>query len=173
MSDEEIRTAAGQGWALASRDEPSRVVDYFERVLDRHPSEPLALFHCARAHDYAGQPDVAAPLYERAFGTGLSGDELRRGKASYGSTLRNLGRTEEAVAVLAEARHQFPDDAVIPCYLALALNSAGRSTSALAVALDLVLDRVDDPELQANNWALGNYVAALRRGYWRPDRTIP
>ena len=36
-------------------------------------------------------------MYEQAFSAGLDGDDLRRGLIQYGSTLRNLGRFDEAL----------------------------------------------------------------------------
>jgi hypothetical protein len=35
--------------------------------------------------------------------------------------------------------------------------------------LDLTMARNDDPDLQANRWALGNYAAALLHGSGSPD----
>jgi tetratricopeptide (TPR) repeat protein len=148
LSDHDVRAAAAEGWASARRDDPAPTVSYFERLLDSYPEEALALYHCARACDYSGQPDKALPLYEQAFAAGLSGDELRQGFARHG---------------------QFPEDAVIRCYLALAMESLGRSTQAVALLLDLVVERVDDPDVATHSWALRNYAAALRRGYWSPD----
>lgn len=135
----------------------------------RHPDSPIARYHCARAHDYAGDPHLAAPLYERAIAAGLAGTELRRGLTSYGSTLRNLQRFNEAVAVLEQAHRLFPDDVMVLCYLALALHSAGQPARALAHLLDLTLARSDDPDLRANRWALGNYAAAFLHGSWSPN----
>jgi tetratricopeptide (TPR) repeat protein len=164
-----VRAAARAGWESAARSNPAPTVAYFEELLAAHPTEPLALYHAARAHDYAGEPQLAAPLYERAFAAGLSGDELRRGLTSYASTLRNLGRAPEAVSVLLSAASQFPADVLVRCYLALALHSAGRTGDSLATMLEAVLGALADPELQANRWALANYAAALRTGAWTPD----
>jgi tetratricopeptide (TPR) repeat protein len=169
LPDHDLRAAATRGWAHAERANPVPTIRYFQRLLAEHPEEALALYHCARAHDYAGQPDKAARLYEQAFAAGLSGEERRRGLTSYGSTLRNLERYDDAVAILNQARCEFPDDVLVCCYLALALHSAGRPANALALMVEVTLDRVDDSELQANRWALGNYAAALRNGYWSPD----
>jgi tetratricopeptide (TPR) repeat protein len=168
-SGNHLRDAARQGWAAARRDDPAPTVRYFERLRAQHPESGLALYHCARSHDYAGEPLLAAPLYEHAFAAGLSGIELRRGLTSYGSTLRNLERFDEAVAALEQAHRLFPDDALIICYLALALHSSGQSAHALAWMLDLTLAREDDPDLVANRWAMGNYTAALQRGFWAAD----
>jgi len=167
--DRDLRAVARQGWEAARRADPTPTVRYFERMLARRPGSAIALYHCARAHDYAGEPRAAVPLYEQAFAAGLSGAELRRGLTSYGSTLRNLERSEDAVAALERAHRLFPDDVLVLCYLALALHSAGRSARALAHLLDLTLARNDDPDLRANRWALGNYAAALLHGSWSPD----
>lgn len=161
-SDHDLRTAATEGWATADRADPQPTVTYFKELLAQHPSEILALYHCARAHDWAGEPHLAVPLYERAFGGGLDGPELCRAMNSYGSALRNLGRHDDAVAVLEDAHRRFPEDLLIPCYLALALHGAGRSAHALALMIELARDHIDDPDIRANHWPLGNYAAALR-----------
>lgn len=167
--DRELSAAARRGWEAARRDDPAPTIRYFERLLTRHPDDAIALYHCARAHDYAGEPRLAAPLYEKAFAAGLSGSELRRGLTSYGSTLRNLHRFDEAVTALERAHRLFPDDVSVLCHLALALHSAGHPGRALAHLLDLTLARHDDPDLRANRWALGNYAAALLHGSWAAD----
>lgn len=167
--DDDLRAAAHRGWEIARRADPAPTVRYFEQMLAQHPDSAIAQYHCARAHDYAGEPHLAAPLYEQAFAAGLSGTELRRGLTSYGSTLRNLDRFDEAVVALERAHHLFPDDVLVLSYLALALHSAGQPARALAHMLDLTLARIDDPDLQANRWALGNYTAALLHGSWSPD----
>lgn len=166
--DEDLHAAARRGWQAARRADPTPTVDYFERMLAAHPDNAIAQYQCARAHDYAGEPHLAAPLYEKAFATGLPDTYLPRGLTSYGSTLRNLERFDEAVAVLERAHQRFPQDVLIRCYLALALHSAGQSAQALAHMLDLTLARNDDPDLGANRWALGNYAAALLHGTWSP-----
>jgi tetratricopeptide (TPR) repeat protein len=167
--DDDLHAAASRGWEVASRADPTPTVRYFERILAQHPDSAIARYHCARAHDYAGEPHLAVPLYEQAFAAGLSSTELRRGLTSYGSTLRNLKRFDEAVAALERAHHLFPDDALTSCYLALALHSSRQQARALAHMLDLTLARNDDPDLQANRWALGNYAAALLHGSWSPN----
>lgn len=53
--------------------------------------------------------------------------------------LRAPGRAEEAVARLAEATAEHPDDAALRAFLALALHSAGHPTLALATMLEAAL----------------------------------
>lgn len=169
MSEPDLRAAVRQGWAGAQRATPGPTVRYFERLLDEHPDSATALLHCARSHDFAGEPRLAAPLYERALAAGLSGAPLRRCLANYGSTLRNLERYTESVRIMRSAHDQFPDDALVTCYFALALHSAGEQARALSLVLDLALAKIEQPDLVANRWALGNYAAALETGSWRAD----
>ena len=167
-TEDELRETARQVWARARRSDPAPTVHRFEALLAAHPGHALALYHCGRAHDYAGEPGLAVALYERAFAAGLSGVELRRAVVSYGSTLRNLGRVDEAVEALRRAHERYPDDVLPVCYLALALHDAGGHGEALARVLDVVLARVDDPELVAGRWALANYAAVLLEGSAAP-----
>ncbi len=169
MNEPDLRAVVRQGWAAARRADPGPTVAYFERLLDGHAGNATALLHCARAHDFAGEPYLAAPLYQRAIEAGLSGVPLRRCLASYGSALRNLDRFAESVQILEMAHRQFPDDALIMCYLALSLHSAGESARALSLLLDLALAKIEQPDLVANRWALGNYAAALELGSWAAD----
>lgn len=83
-------------------------IDAFLEVLRDHPAEPEVLYEVGGAYDTAGQEDVAATYYERALARGLEGETLRRCYLQYGSTLRNLGRIDESLAVFSRARCEFP-----------------------------------------------------------------
>jgi tetratricopeptide (TPR) repeat protein len=169
LSTEDLRRTAAKAWAEARPDAPEPTIRLFEALLEQNPGAPIAMFHRARALDFSGRADLALPFYEAAFDAGLDGDELRRAFTGRGSTLRNLGRMEESVEILGEGHWRFPDDVMIRCHLALAMHSAGRSAAALALMLDLAVERVDDPDVTAGARALRNYAAALRNGYWTPD----
>ena len=149
------------GWEAARREDPGATVGYFRDLLRQHADDARALFEYAGALDFAGREAEAAPVYERAFSAGLSGDDLRRGLIQYGSTLRNLGRFDEAVAVLREADAQFPGHDSVAAFLALALTSAGRCEEAVARLIVLALDRIGGEELAHYQWALRNYAAEL------------
>jgi tetratricopeptide (TPR) repeat protein len=73
-------------------------------------------------------------FYRRAIDAGLAEPELGQVTIQYASTLRNLGRAEEAVAMLREfygARPDHPLAASAAAFLALALTSAGRPEEAV------------------------------------------
>ncbi|MCC3273899.1 tetratricopeptide repeat protein [Arthrobacter zhangbolii] len=124
-------------------------------VLRRHPGNARVLYEVGGAHDTAGREEEAAGYYEQALAAGLSGDVLRRCCLQYGSTLRNLGRMEESLAVFARARQEFPGSVSLGVFEALTLHAAGRADRALAGLLFLMAEHVDSPELQ-------RYVPAIR-----------
>lgn len=166
MQIDQFERAVEAGWSTAVRGDERPTVEHFAALLERYPDDPRALFEAACAYDWGGRPDDAAPLYERAFAAGLTGDRLRRAMLQYGSTLRNLDRAAEAVAVLERARVRYPDSDAVRAFLALALRDADRADDAIADLLDLALDRIESADFTRYQWALRHYAAALRRGYW-------
>jgi len=156
-----LSDAIERGWALARRDDPEPTVGYFRDLAREHPGDAHALFEYAGALDFAGREAEAAPVYEQAFSAGLDGDSLRRGLIQYGSTLRNLGRFDEAVQIMRRADEQFPGHDSIAAFLALALTSAGRCQEAVARLIVLALDRIGGEDLGNYEWALRNYAAEL------------
>lgn len=130
-------------------------IDAFLAVLAEHPDEPEVLYEVGGAYDTAGEEATAAGYYERAMAAGLSGDALRRCLLQYGSTLRNLGRLDESLAVLERARAEFPTSDSLKVWHATSLHEAGRHDAAFAIMLELVADRVRTDELV-------RYEAALR-----------
>ncbi|WP_222840687.1 tetratricopeptide repeat protein [Actinosynnema mirum] len=156
-----VDEAVERGWANADPDDPEPTVEHFRALLAEHPDDVVALFEYAGSLDYAGHEAEAAPAYERAFAAGLDGDRLRQGLIQYGSTLRNLGRHDEAIAALERADREFPGHDSVRAFLALALTSAGRAPEAVALLLALAVDRVPSPDLQRYQRALRGYAAEL------------
>jgi len=115
-----------------------------------------AAFELAGMYDSLGFEAEAGAEYERALSLGL--DEARHAQLAvqYGSTLRNLGRLEEAIAVLEEAPLHESTGSAPRVVLALALHSAGRKDEALRVALEAQIDSL--PRYQRS---MRNYAAAL------------
>ncbi|WP_445444228.1 tetratricopeptide repeat protein [Clavibacter sp. km3a] len=124
-------------------------------LLELHPDDARVLYEVGGAYDTAGEEARALDLYERAEAQGLAGDIRRRCYLQHGSTLRNLGRVDESLALFARARAEFPESSSLAVFEALTLHAAGRADAALARILLLVADRVPDPELQ-------RYLPAIR-----------
>ncbi|HET7568138.1 MAG TPA: tetratricopeptide repeat protein [Gaiellaceae bacterium] len=103
-------------------------------------SNAVELYERGGEHDSAGREEEAIPLYEQALAAGLAGELRARCLLQLGSSLRNVGRVDDAVALLAEARREFPDFRPLRAFLALALHSAGRDREALRELLETIAD---------------------------------
>ncbi len=101
------------------------------------PGSAVGLFERAAALDSTGQPDRAVPLYAAALDAGLVGERRRRAVIQMASSLRNLGKPQEAVALLTTEAAAPSDelDGAVATFLALALVDLGRDREAVAVAL--------------------------------------
>lgn len=108
-------------------------------LASAYPQDVRAVMAAAYACDRIGLEHDAIVHYERAWALGVPAAERPGFLVGLGSTLRNVGRTDDAVARLAEATAEYPDDAALRAFLALALHSAGHTTLALATMLEAAL----------------------------------
>lgn len=142
-------------FAARDRENMAPTVAALLEVLDEHPDDPHVLYEVGGSYDTAGEEETAAGYYERALAAGLDGDTLRKCLLQYGSTLRNLDRFDESLAVLDRARAEFPDSESVQVWHALSLHAAGRSDAAVAELMELAVDRIRTPDLL-------RYEAAVR-----------
>lgn len=134
MSDD-WRERVDAVWAEATDENEAETVAAITALADERPDDPVAWFELAGAHDFSGDEAGAEPLYRRALDAGL--DEPYRGRAviQLASTLRNLGRPDEAVELLAAVEADHPLRDAVSAFLALSLSSRGDDREALATAL--------------------------------------
>lgn len=116
-------------------------------IYAAHPGNPRVAYELAGAYDTAGDEARAATLYQEAMAGGLDGDVRRRCALQYGSTLRNLDRIEESLAVFAQARAEFPDSVSLGVFEALSLHADGQSNTAMARLMILLADHVHASEI--------------------------
>jgi len=146
-------------WAAFDDREPTIFLADMRSLIGELPLDhPAALFELASAHDSLGQETQAEPLYRAALEGGLDSFRRRRAVIQLGSTLRNLGRANEAVALLHHERGEPPDelDVAVAAFLALALADAGKPREALSIALGALA-----PHLPRYSHSLSNYAKAL------------
>ncbi|MBH0023831.1 tetratricopeptide repeat protein [Salinibacterium sp. SWN248] len=126
-------------WAhAATMAEGDVVAAIDELVAERAPDDAEALFEAAGARDYAGRETEAEPLYRSALNNGLDAALRPRAVIQLASTLRNLGRVDESIALLEQQLHEHPDDewtGPTAAFLALALTTRGDPTLGASVAL--------------------------------------
>lgn len=97
----------------------------------------VAAFERACSFDSTGHPDRAVPLYQRALEIGLTGERRRRAVIQLASSVRNLGRPRETIALLTEEMNAGSDhlDDAVRATLALALTDIGREREAVSLAI--------------------------------------
>ena len=115
----------------------------------------------AYACDRAGDEHQAIKHYDAAHRLGVPAAERRKFLVGYGSTLRNVGRTEESVALLAQAMVDDPQYPPFAAFLALALMSSGQPRAALAAMLGCALDSAQPGAFDGFDRALGEYQREL------------
>lgn len=115
-----------------------------------------AAFELAGMFDSMGFEAQASEEYERALKRGLDDARHAQLAVQYGSTLRNLGRLDEAIAVLSAAPVHESTGSAPRVVLALALHSAGRKDEALRVAIEAHV-----PALPRYQRSMRNYAVAL------------
>lgn len=139
MSDADWEARVAAVWNQAGDLSDDAVLEAIDDlVIERGREDAAAIFEAASVRDYLGREAEAEPFYRRALELGL--DEVRHPQAviQLGSTLRNLGRHDEAVTILRGWIVRHPDHPLSDsgrAFLALALLSAGHDREAAIVAL--------------------------------------
>jgi tetratricopeptide (TPR) repeat protein len=118
-----------------------------------------ALFHRACARDSQGHSDLAEPLYRKALEIGgLTGENRRRAVIQMSSSMRNIGRVEEALATLQKEKENGEDHLsdALDCTIALCLATLGREREGLSLAVVALAKH-----LPRYNRSMANYGRAL------------
>lgn len=156
VADWEARVAAVSDDARLSDDER---VERMRALAREAPSPALGHFELGGALDSAGREAEADREYAAATRAGLADvDPARAAQLAiqHASTLRNLGRTDEAIAMLRAAPRDASVGAAVEVFLALALHSAGRHDEALRVAIEAI-----EPTLPRYRRSVRAYAEAL------------
>ncbi len=125
-------------WAAMDGHDENEFIALVDRMAaELPPRSAVGLFERAGARDSTGHPDLAVPLYDAALDAGLTGDRRRRAVIQMASSLRNLGKPQDAIALLTAELDAEPDalTGAVRTFLALALVDVGREREAVAVAL--------------------------------------
>jgi hypothetical protein len=125
-------------------------------VAQRPADDPEAAYEAASVRDSTGLEAEAAIEYQRALDLGLGEPNRSRALIQYASTLRNLGRYDEALALLdlLEPESDLADAA--SAVRALVLVSAGRPVEGAAIAIAALA-----PHLPLYQRSMSAYAAEL------------
>lgn len=147
-------------WAAAGELGEERTTEAIDAlVAERAADDPVSLFEAAGARDFASREAEAEPLYRAALAGGLAEPERGQAIIQLASTLRNLDRPDESLALLrdfllAEPEHPLADAA--RAFAALALFDDGLPADALREALGALA-----PHLPRYRRSVEAYAAAL------------
>ncbi|MDM7893183.1 tetratricopeptide repeat protein [Curtobacterium caseinilyticum] len=142
-------------------------IDRMRALAQVAPHPAVGAFELGGAYDSGGREADAHAQYSAATAAGLravDADRAARMVVQHASTLRNLGRVDDAIAMLHEAPEHPATGAAPRVFLALALHTAGRADEALRVAIEAV-----EPTLPRYNRSVRAYAAALTDGSSRQD----
>jgi tetratricopeptide (TPR) repeat protein len=123
--------------AIDDHDERDFVALINSLVAELPPGSAIGLFERAAALDSTGHSDLAIPLYKAALDAGLVGVRRRRAVIQMASSLRNIGKAQDAVALLTAELDGETDalTSAVRAFLALALVDVGREREAVGMAL--------------------------------------
>ena len=125
------------------------------------PTNAEAQLEAAIAHDRADREREAIVYYDAAYRLGVPAAVKRSFYVGFGSTLRNVGRADESVAVLAQAVAEDPGYAPFHAFLSLALFSSGHPREALAAMLGVALEVAKAGAFDRYERALSEYHREL------------
>ncbi len=159
MSDAEWERRVADAWASIDQLSEAEFLDWIERLAaELPPDSPVGVVERAGALDSTGHSDLAVPLYQQALDLGLTGERRRQAVIQMASSLRNLGRADESVALLTDELNAGSDelDSAVRAFLALALVDVGREREAVSVAITALV-----PHLPRYQRSLANYARLL------------
>lgn len=144
-------------WAAAEELDPAALrSEMVGLIAEREEGDPEALFEAASVEDFLGQETAAIPLYRAALSAGLSGIRRTEATIQLASSLRNVGDSSGAIALLRGVPEEDPLAPSARAFLALALHDDDKPTPALRrVLADLA------PTLPAYGRSVAAYAAEL------------
>ena len=157
-----IERETAEGWDLFRAGREDEAIAHFRQLVERHPGDPRTHFEFGGSLDAAGREAEAIAEYRRAIELGLSGDDVSRVLLQLGSSLRNVGKHDEAVRVFSEGRERFPGHAPLRFFLALALDDTGMHREAIVEALELAFFEPGSDEMAEYGRAMRRYVDTLK-----------
>lgn len=154
FSDADWDERVADYWATVDLSDREGAVARMKALTSERPeTDPDAHFELGGAYDSTGYEAETQHHYSRSRDLGLAGSRLAQLNIQQGSTLRNLGRLDEAIAMF-EATESDPSigDARA-VFLALALRDAGRPDEALRLCIEALAQHLPQYQRSAMNYA--------------------
>jgi tetratricopeptide (TPR) repeat protein len=146
---------------LREQGDPGGARSLLLQLAEDHPDDAEIAYQTAWAHDVLGLEAEAVPFYERSLAGRLSPDDRRDALLGLGSTYRTLGRYAEAERTLRQGAGEFPGDAALLTFLAMALYNNGGHHEATGTLLLLLAETSQDPRVRQYRRAIAHYAKDL------------
>lgn len=121
---------------------------------DQNPDDVVAQLRAAYGYDKHGDEAQALYYYEAALPLNIPKTEQKKFLISYGSTLSNNNRLDEAISHLKNASQIHPESSEVWVFLSIALRKAERLDEAYLALLRAIV-------LEAGEAGLGGFVRAV------------
>lgn len=131
------------------------------QLVNDAPNDVRARMLAAYTSDRLGMEHDSIVHYEIAWALGVPDGERVEFLLGYGSSLRNVGRNQEAVERLREALRERPESPALLAFLSLALLGSGNSAAAIATMLKSALLAARPGGFEGYERALGEYQQEL------------
>jgi len=166
MSTDDRDSLLAEAVRLREQGEAERARERLVGLAGRFPEDVDVAYQTAWVHDLLGLEAEAVPYYVRALssggGVGGLGAEDRRGALlGLGSTYRVLGQYAKAVETLSRAVSEFPEDAALRTFLAMALFNTEQHHDAMRILLELLATTSQDADIQSYRRAIEHYAQDL------------
>jgi len=129
------------------------------------PEDAHIAAQTAWVHDSLGLEEEAVPHYRAAIDGGLDDEDLRGAFLGLGSTLRALGRDDEAAEIFRLGIERFPDYRPLRVFNAMLRYNIGEPREAVADLLRLLLESTSDSDIAGYRRALTAYAEDLDRSW--------
>ena len=161
MTADPLAARFAEIWAQADTLDESELVRRIDEVAATSADDPRSLAERGGARDSTGDPEGAVGFYRQALDDGLADPERSQVVIQLASTLRNLDRHDEALALIRghfEGHDDHPLAASASAFVALILATSGRDREAVVELLRTLV-----PTLPRYQRSLNAYTDALER----------
>lgn len=134
----------------------------YRQLHAEYPHDGRLAYEHACAHDRLGLEAEAIPLYREALAGGLLEPHRTSARVGLASSLRVVGEPAAALEVLDELAAERPDSTAGPAFRALVLHDLGRTSEAVAVAVEELSRHLAGSDAEGYDPALRYYADELR-----------
>jgi tetratricopeptide (TPR) repeat protein len=137
--------------------------DALRELAEQNPRDAEVQYEAACVHDFLGQEREAAPYYVAALQGELPSGKRQGAYLGLGSTLRTIGRYQEASAVLHEGIEAFPEAGELKVFMAMVDYNLGHTKRAIEALLLLLAETSEDTGIRSYRQAIAFYSQDIER----------